>query len=327
VATACLFLAGKVEETPKPLKEVIRATVEVRYSKNTKEALDSLKDPGEVERRKEHILSLERSVLSCLGFDFRVDHPYKYVLRYIKEVIAWSEQTPGVKSVKSRQKEIAQVAWNFVNDSLRTTVSVQYDAKKVAIAVIYLAVKFLKVNSLRQHSEWWVNLMGNQRPVDVREENALLEVISDQILDLYEKKKKALKDKGGKPDDPALIGKNQGQTSGGARRGSKPGGDNDDGKSDTPASNTPPKLDEESLKGPSPRSEDFHSDVTKDAENDVVSGKNGKANEAQNGRASADVGMNPNEDMKCNDSKEPLKRPAEAIGRHERTGDKRIRVE
>mmetsp|Transcript_721 Transcript_721/g.2683 ORF Transcript_721/g.2683 Transcript_721/m.2683 type:complete len:170 (+) Transcript_721:844-1353(+) len=169
--------------------------------------------------------------------------------------------------------------------------------------------------------------MGNQRPVDVREENALLEVISDQILDLYEKKKKALKDKGGKPDDPALIGKNQGQTSGGARRGSKPGGDNDDGKSDTPASNTPPKLDEESLKGPSPRSEDFHSDVTKDAENDVVSGKNGKANEAQNGRASADVGMNPNEDMKCNDSKEPLKRPAEAIGRHERTGDKRIRVE
>jgi len=45
-----------------------------------------------------------------------VDHPYKYVLRYIKEVIAWSEQTPGVKSVKSRQKEIAQVAWNFVND-------------------------------------------------------------------------------------------------------------------------------------------------------------------------------------------------------------------
>ena len=45
-----------------------------------------------------------------------MDHPYKYVLRYLKEVIAWSEKTPEFKSVKEKQKNIAQVAWNFVND-------------------------------------------------------------------------------------------------------------------------------------------------------------------------------------------------------------------
>jgi|TARA_B110000305_G_scaffold179040_1_gene198342 hypothetical protein len=31
IATACLFLAGKVEETPKSLKDIVKAAFQVQY--------------------------------------------------------------------------------------------------------------------------------------------------------------------------------------------------------------------------------------------------------------------------------------------------------
>ena len=34
IAAACLFLASKVEESPKPVKDVVRRCDEVRYAKN-----------------------------------------------------------------------------------------------------------------------------------------------------------------------------------------------------------------------------------------------------------------------------------------------------
>ena len=44
IATACLFLAGKVEETPKPLNEVITKTYVLRHEKERREiALERIK--------------------------------------------------------------------------------------------------------------------------------------------------------------------------------------------------------------------------------------------------------------------------------------------
>ena len=55
------------------------------------------------EAEKEKILVAERRVLHALEFIFNVDHPYKYVLLIVKKQA-------------ENNKEIAQVAWNFVND-------------------------------------------------------------------------------------------------------------------------------------------------------------------------------------------------------------------
>ena len=39
IATACLFLSGKVEETPKQLSEVVTKTYVLRHKKEGKEAM------------------------------------------------------------------------------------------------------------------------------------------------------------------------------------------------------------------------------------------------------------------------------------------------
>lgn len=55
------------------------------------------------EQQKELILSGEKIVLSTLGFDFNVYHPYKPLVE-------------AIKKFKVAQNALAQVAWNFVND-------------------------------------------------------------------------------------------------------------------------------------------------------------------------------------------------------------------
>mmetsp|Transcript_30740 Transcript_30740/g.67123 ORF Transcript_30740/g.67123 Transcript_30740/m.67123 type:complete len:464 (-) Transcript_30740:395-1786(-) len=168
IATACLFLAGKVEETPKPLNEVITKTYVLRHEKERKEiALERIKRKEVYEAEKEKILVAERRVLHALEFIFNVEHPYKHVLLIVK------------KQAESN-KEIAQVAWNFINDSLRTKLSLQYDACKIAVTAVHLASKFLKANlgQTEGSSAWYTSNYSVQQ--------AELEDISNQILDLYQ---------------------------------------------------------------------------------------------------------------------------------------------
>mmetsp|Transcript_17851 Transcript_17851/g.30000 ORF Transcript_17851/g.30000 Transcript_17851/m.30000 type:complete len:378 (-) Transcript_17851:523-1656(-) len=167
IATSCLFLAGKVEETPKALNEVISKTYVIRHEREGKEvAMERIKRKEVYEVEKEKILVAERRVLHALEFIFNVEHPYKHVLLIVKKNA-------------DNNKEIAQVAWNFINDSLRTKLSLQYDANTIAVSAVHLASKFLKANlGQTEGSSNWYSVYNVQQ--------SQLEDISNQILDLYQ---------------------------------------------------------------------------------------------------------------------------------------------
>lgn len=56
-----------------------------------------------IEEQKELVLAGERLVLTTLGFDLNIHHPYKPLVA-------------AIKKFKVAQNTLAQVAWNFVND-------------------------------------------------------------------------------------------------------------------------------------------------------------------------------------------------------------------
>ena len=76
MATACLFLAGKVEETPKKCKDIVKTAKTWLESKGLKQHADMF---GE-ETIKE-IMIYERILLQTIKFDLQVDHPYGFLLK------------------------------------------------------------------------------------------------------------------------------------------------------------------------------------------------------------------------------------------------------
>ncbi|XVF40002.1 hypothetical protein PTKIN_Ptkin01aG0078100 [Pterospermum kingtungense] len=117
------------------------------------------------EQQKELILFGERVVLASLGFDLNVHHPYKPLVE-------------AIKKFKVAQNALAQVAWNFVNDGLRTSLCLQFKPHHIAAGAIFLAAKFLKVKLPSDGEKvWWQEFDVTPRQ---------LEEVSNQMLELYE---------------------------------------------------------------------------------------------------------------------------------------------
>ncbi|KAL8093382.1 hypothetical protein AgCh_035307 [Apium graveolens] len=166
IATVCMFLAGKVEETPHPLKNVILVSYEIIHKKDPAIA-QRIKQKEVYEQQKELILMGERVVLATLGFDLNVHHPYKPLVE-------------AIKKFKVAQNALAQVAWNFVNDGLRTSLCLQFKPHHIAAGAIFLAGKFLKVKLPSDGLIW-------RQEFDVHPHQ--LEEVSNQMLELYEQNK------------------------------------------------------------------------------------------------------------------------------------------
>lgn len=167
----CLFLAGKVEETPKKCKDIIKTA---RGLLNDVQFGQFGDDP------KEEVMVLERILLQTIKFDLQVEHPYQFLLKYAKQL----------KGDKNKIQKLVQMAWTFVNDSLCTTLSLQWEPEIIAVAVMYLAGRLCKFEiqewtSKPSYRRWWEQFVQDV-PVDV------LEDICHQILDLYSQGKQQM---------------------------------------------------------------------------------------------------------------------------------------
>ena len=78
---------------------------------------------------KNELIMVERYILKELGFSLYniMDHPHKYILYFVK--------------VLDGSTELATTAWNYLNDSMRSDVSLRFEAQTIACAAIYLAAQ------------------------------------------------------------------------------------------------------------------------------------------------------------------------------------------
>ncbi|QQP58462.1 Uncharacterized protein FKW44_003787 [Caligus rogercresseyi] len=132
VAMACVVLASKIEESPRRIRDIINVFTHIKQVRNSQPILPVVLDQKYVDL-KNQVIKAERRVLKELGFCVHVKHPHKIIVMYLK----WLEL--------DTHKELLQMSWNFMNDSLRTDVFVRYSPECVATACIYLSARKLKV--------------------------------------------------------------------------------------------------------------------------------------------------------------------------------------
>ncbi|KAL3095934.1 hypothetical protein niasHS_005693 [Heterodera schachtii] len=140
-ALACIFLAGKVEETPKKCKDLLTVARELYPHHFTAKVTP------------DDLMLMERVLLQTIRFDLHVEHPYTFLVQYAK----------GFRMDKEYMSKIVTNAWTFVNDSLGTTLCLLWEPEVIAIALLYMSFKMERMEEQQigrtfhfdASTEWW----------------------------------------------------------------------------------------------------------------------------------------------------------------------------
>ncbi|KAL6523620.1 Cyclin-L1-1 [Orobanche gracilis] len=151
VAASCVWLASKLEESPRRARQVLTVfhRMECRRESLPIEHLDT--SPKKYVDLKADLIKTERHLLKEMGFICHVEHPHKFISNYLATL-----GTPP---------ELRQDAWNLANDSLRTTLCVRFKSEVVACGVVYAAARRFQV-PLPENPPWWKAFDADKSEVD-----------------------------------------------------------------------------------------------------------------------------------------------------------------
>ena len=141
-AATALFLATKVEESCRKMKELILAFCRVAQ-KNPNLVIDE--QSKDWWRWRDCILYNEDVVLDVLCFDLTVESPH----RQLFDMLKWY----GVE----HNKRLRNAAWSFVTDSTNTQLCLLCNSRTIAIAGLYAACRYTDI-ALPDDSNgrpWW----------------------------------------------------------------------------------------------------------------------------------------------------------------------------
>eukprot|EP00850_Spirogloea_muscicola_P000945 SM000003S11190 [mRNA] locus=s3:1556738:1559760:+ [translate_table: standard] len=177
IAAACLLLAGKVDEDFRYLKDVVVKAYVLKMKKDPA-AVQAIKREDVFIREKELVLQAEALLLQTLDFDLKINHPYIPLANMLKKLGLANPKKPTAN-------QMCQIAWNFVNDSMRTTLCLQpYSPQDIAMACINLAAVSLhyKLPASQDGQPWWKQFGTYSLSAEA------LKDIEGQIMSLYKKK-------------------------------------------------------------------------------------------------------------------------------------------
>merc|ERR1719181_463069 len=85
--------------------------------------------------QKDQLHTYERILLMTLSFDVNVSHPNKLVMMQVKNIMRiYMKKNPSREHTRQHEahiKQMAQCAWDIVNDSFKTPICLLYTAPKI----------------------------------------------------------------------------------------------------------------------------------------------------------------------------------------------------
>ena len=130
VAATSLFLATKVEENCRKMKELVVACCRVAQKQPNLVVDEQSK---EFWKWRDIILHNEDLLLEALCFDLQLEQPY----RILYDLICFFKGNDN--------KPLRNAAWAFVNDSTYTVLCLQFSARTIAASALYAAARLCNV--------------------------------------------------------------------------------------------------------------------------------------------------------------------------------------
>ena len=142
MAATCLFLAYKVEECVRKMRELVVACVRVAQKDPYKNVDEQDK---EYWRWRDNILQYEDLLLEAICFDLSLEPPYKTLFDLL------------IQFEQAENKKLRNAAWAFVNDSCLTTLCLLFPSRTIAASALYAAAKHCDVAFPDDASgrPWW----------------------------------------------------------------------------------------------------------------------------------------------------------------------------
>lgn len=142
IAATCLFLATKVEENCRKMRELVIACVKVAQ-KDPNKVVDE--QDREYWRWKDNILQYEDLLMEALCFDFSLEPPYKTLFELL------------LRFKVEDNKKLRNAAWAFINDSCMTVMCLLFPSRTVAAGALYAAAKHCDVSFSddERGRPWW----------------------------------------------------------------------------------------------------------------------------------------------------------------------------
>ncbi|SMY20770.1 unnamed protein product [Zymoseptoria tritici ST99CH_1A5] len=141
-AATCLFLATKVEESCRKMKEMVLAFCRTAQ-KNPNLVIDE--QSKDFWRWRDSVMNEEDVLLEALCFDLTVESPHRALFEMLK--------TYGVE----HNKRLRNAAWGFVTDSNNTQLCLLCNSRTIAVAALYAACRYVDVSipDDKAGRPWW----------------------------------------------------------------------------------------------------------------------------------------------------------------------------
>ena len=193
VAISALFLAGKVEEHHRKLKDICPKFMDIRkkFGIQSKVPGNDFSNAAHRDDMFDAVVVCERILLNTLYFDLQVTHPHASLSQYLKA-------SKGYVSNKGMQMRLLETARIFIHDSYLTNLCLRFTPEKIALACLYLATCHVRIepesggSSGDANTKDWLAVLPSVAPLEE------IGVIVNTILDVYEKNFAKLTDP--KPD-------------------------------------------------------------------------------------------------------------------------------